>query len=417
MQNKDLSKDNVQIDTFDDELLDDEYSEDIIIDKSQLQNISDITKLYLNELGKYPLLTLDEEKEVGYTLKLIENISIVDKQSQYILNLDMIFFNMIDITDYEYILEALKQCVLYTKNQKLNDKIIKYENTSKKLNRSLNLVELQEYFNIKNNNFKVLDELQLYKNLNDYLKYVNAKEKLTNSNLRLVVSIAKKYYFSTGIELLDLINEGNIGLMKAVEKFDVTKDFKFSTYATYWIRQAIGRFIINNRSSLKVSESYLREIINFNKMVEKLQQETSKTYSSIELAEIFNVSYENVIDYIGYNKDDTYLDTPISVDSDVSLGDLIEDKSMNINDSIEKIILSDEIEYLFQDLNDQEKQVIKLRFGIGTDNNIAYSLKEIGEMLGIHPERIRIIECLAMKKMRITSMRNQQARSLKVYLK
>ena len=289
-----------------------------------------------------------------------------------------------------------------------NDKILLDDNT---LTKDLNINDPVRMYLKEIGQIKLLtteEELELADRILEGDE--EAKTILAEANLRLVVSIAKRYV-GRGMLFLDLIQEGNIGLMKAVEKFDVTKGYKFSTYATWRIRQAITRAIADQARTIRVPVHMVETINKLARIQRQLTLELNREPTEEELAKKMNTSVDKIREIYKISQEPVSLETPIGEEDDSHLGDFIKDEhNMSPEEYATNEMLKDEISDILLTLTEREEKVIRLRFGL--EDGKARTLEEVGQIFGVTRERIRQIEAKALRKLRHPS----RSRKLRDYL-
>jgi len=387
------------------------------------EHVEDLVQAYFNSMGDIPILTKDEEVELAK--KLQEGKSII---KDTVIGLP-IYKKILDevnkeeesesLTEDEKIEEALSRTII-----KLEDLINQLDKVEQKINEHGTLKDLRKKINEMKKageNPKTLENLykELYADIKrienesglkvDELRNVwnkiykakclveETKNELITRNLRLVVNIAKNYV-GRGLPLLDLIEEGNIGLMKAVDKFKYEKGFKFSTYATWWIRQAITRALIDQTKTIRVPVHMMEFYNRVTKASRELTQQLGREPNNEEIAEKLGVPVRKVEEVFRAIQDPIGLQTPIG-DEDTELEDFIGDKtSPSPISEAERTELSEHIQRILKTLTPKEEKVIKMRFGIGEDRD--YTLEEVGRYLSITRERVRQIETKALRKLK-----------------
>ena len=376
----------------------------------------DITKHYLEEISKYPLLTKEEEQKLGKNLKLKNKLKILNSDNS--INLQLIFNSCSNNESYKTVIEILLN--YYKKQTNLTDKKIydqlkECEKKSDYLNRPLTKEEIKELFPNNKEKIEELEEKELLIQIKNYIIYKESFQKLFHSNLRLVVKIAKKYqnYGS----LLEIINEGNIGLIKAIEQYDVDLGNKFSTYAFYWIKQMIIKNISEQKHSFKIPLNVIMDIEKLKKEIIQLEQSEGRILSLSEISTKLDIPIDKIVKYLNYDCELLSLEQPVGED-DAILSDFIsDDNEQPIDESLIYENLKEDINLLFEVLSLNEKNVIKLRFGLNNENNRKLSLVETGKIIGLSAERVRQLEAKALRKMRIFCTKDITAKKIKEYLR
>ena len=380
----DIDDDIDDIDVDDDEIIDDEYlseenDEEFLNElkanyaDNPSMKTSDAVKMYLKEIGRVPLLKPEDEKKVAYTIHGDPNL---------LIEVEGIELRLTEIDEKEA--ELVRKGKEKTEDEKKELTALKRERKK--------LVTRKDALLEKNEEYKQQEDYQL--------KAQEAKEILTSSNLRLVVAIAKKYV-GRGLLFLDLIQEGNMGLVKAVEKFEPSKGFKFSTYATWWIRQAITRAIADQARTIRIPVHMVETINKLTRVQRQLVQELGREPSAEEISDKLGgtLSPEKVREIQKIALDPVSLETPIGEEDDSHLGDFIEDKdALSPDEYATRQLLKDEINSVLQLLTERERKVLQLRFGL--IDGRTRTLEEVGKEFNVTRERIRQIEAKALRKLK-----------------
>lgn len=404
-------------------------SDDAIFDNNY--HGEDSVQAYLNEISRIPLLTSDEEKQCGEDLKKVKDLKIVkriDGRPYFLLNLSKVFVSLDGSLNRDLIINTLIDFYKLEKKE-INKSIVsclqQYQLLCQKLGRTPNIDDLNKEFGMNSSNVNLdpfmgvekLDDNTLLNEINTYLKYVIAYDKMVNSNLRLVVNMSKSYARKFQLPILDLISEGNIGLMRAVDKFEVEKGFKFSTYASWWIKQAVSRYSYANMNSFNVPEYIAKDAKKISREVAELEAKEGRKFEISELAEMYGMQESTMLACLTTAMEEPVsMSQPVGEEEDSTIGEFVADETCSVEKAVFQDTLSEDIKFLFDGLTPREIGIIKLRFGIGTVDGYTYTLEEVGAKYKVTRERIRQIEAKVLKKMRTKANGTKQGRALKSYL-
>ncbi len=386
------------------------------VQEIQAEKIQDLTanvRDYLNIEGDITSEQILEylKHEISEKIKNDPNFN-TDKLSNYLDQYDLSDDDNSALLDYFYPqLENMEE-----QSQEINEENIEedFDNTEKEeeaFNPELELYNYDEDVKFQDNVKQYLRDIGKYpvlKNREEEIVLAQrilkgdkaAKDKLIMSNTKLVVSIAKKYV-NHGMAFLDLIQEGNLGLMKAVDKFDYTRGFKFSTYATWWIRQSITRALADQSRTIRIPVHMVDNINTINKTKRTLVQRLNRDPTLKEIAEEMDNKFspEKIQEILNYALDPVSLEKPVGEEDDSHVSDFIEDKdNMSPSDYADEAEKNAALDSILKELTDREERVIRLRYGI--PNGTPYTLEEVGKEFGVTRERIRQIEAKALKKLK-----------------
>jgi RNA polymerase primary sigma factor len=354
--------------------------EDIILADDDTHEAEETTTTYLREMGRFDLLTPEEEAKYSKTIRqgfesIIGAIRVDNSGVKEVL----ILRERIDLWEK-------RDPTLKPKKQQLNFMRYTILSAAKKYPEIRDLFELQAKLEAYSRSIEV------------------AKDTMIRANLRLVVSIAKRYMHQ-GLTLADLIQEGNLGLMRAVFRFDYTKGNKFSTYASWWIRQAITRAILDKTRTIRLPVHFLELRSQFFKAFYALFKELGREPTPLEISKATNLPMDKILSILEASREPISLETPVG-DDDSTLGDFLENQeSQSPYDAVQTRELSGRVNDILETLSEREEKIIRLRFGIG--EKAEYTLEEIGKLFNVSRERIRQIEKKALNRLRHSSRRDK----------
>src|SRR5260370_88764 len=386
----------------------DEGSSDLDLTPGSLEKTNDPVRMYLREMGTVPLLTREGEVTIA---KRIERGQLVVMKS--ITRSPIVIKELIAVgDDLRKGVRSIKEIVQFDDEELTEEKIAnKTKQTLRYIDKIAKLYEAA---------LKDIDEASEVglTELKRTLTFIHrgeaeaeqAKKELIEANLRLVVSIAKKYT-NRGLQFLDLIQEGNIGLMKAVDKFEWRRGYKFSTYATWWIRQAITRAIADQARTIRIPVHMIETINKLVRTSRQLVQELGREPTSEEIAKRMDIPVSKVRKILKIAQEPLSLETPIGEEEDSHLGDFIEGKAVvSPSDAVINLNLKEQTSSVLKTLTPREEKVIKMRFGL--DDGSEHTLEEVGQSFAVTRERIRQIEAKALRKLRHPS----RSRKLRAFL-
>lgn len=348
---------------------------------------TDSVRLYLQDIGRVPLLA--KEEEVSKAQQIQRYMALVEKRNTAVENKDP------EILAFVKVLTIHDQLVSHIGHRPSIERWAKTTNlTVTQLRRTL-ATGKKKWSQLTNLTVKELEQVEK--------EGMIAKEQMINANLRLVVSIAKKYQ-NRGLELLDLIQEGTLGLERAVEKFDPTKGYRFSTYSYWWIRQGITRALATQSRMIRLPVHITEKLNKIKKIQRQVSQEKGRMPTVTEIAQELEITAEQVKEVLTKVPRSVSLEIKVGKDQDTELVDLLETEDLSPEESLMNESLRRDLHNLLLDLTKREREVIELRYGFG--DGTSYSLADIGRNLELSRERVRQIEAKALQKLRQPRRRN-----------
>jgi RNA polymerase nonessential primary-like sigma factor len=383
-----LSADQWRGDEAADELSELELDETNGVEKSRSRTTTDLVRLYLQDIGRVALL--EKEEEVAKAQQVQRYIYLLDQRNKASQSGDAMIARYVEIVD-------------------IHDRLVAQLGHRPSLERwatiaNINVFELKQvltegklcWAEIAKIDVQELDKIQK--------AGIRAKEHMIEANLRLVVSVAKKYQ-NRGLELLDLIQEGTLGLERAVEKFDPTKGYRFSTYAYWWIRQGITRAIATQSRIIRLPVHITEKLNKIKKAQRQIAQEKGRPATAEEIAKALEMTSGQVRDMLMRVPRSVSLEVKVGKDKDTELVDLLETENASPEDHLVNESLRKDLQHLLADLTTREREVIQMRYGF--KDGTSYSLADIGRALDLSRERVRQIEAKALQKLRQPKRRNQ----------
>ena len=387
--NLDLEADNKSSDKLPEELveLDLESADPDHVSRRGSRTTTDLVRLYLQEIGRVPLLERDEE--VSEAQKVQKHIQIVEERTKAAEAGNTTLQEFIKLVDVH---DRLVTQISHRPSLKRWSMTLGMEIPLLKEKLAIGKAAWAEVVGC---DIKELEQIQ--KN------GIRAKEHMIKANLRLVVSVAKKYQ-NRGLELLDLIQEGTLGLERAVEKFDPTKGYRFSTYAYWWIRQGITRAIATQSRTIRLPVHITEKLNKIKKAQRKISQEKGRTPKIEDIAKELDMTAAQIREVLLRVPRSVSLEIKVGKEKDTELGDLLETESASPEETLMRESLQKDLHYLLSELTSREREVIQMRFGFGGEK--PFSLAEIGRCLELSRERVRQIEAKALQKLRQPRRRN-----------
>jgi RNA polymerase nonessential primary-like sigma factor len=356
--------------------------------KGNNRNTTDLVRLYLQDIGRVPLLERDEE--VAEAQKVQRHVSLLELRTKAATKGDRVIEQFVTLID-------------------VHDRLVSQLGHRPSMKRwaevaGVEMLQLKQILSQGKRRWAEVASIDVTE-LEDAQKAgIRAKEHMLKANLRLVVSVAKKYQ-NRGLELLDLIQEGTLGLERAVDKFDPTKGYRFSTYAYWWIRQGITRAIATQSRTIRLPVHITEKLNKIKKAQRKISQDKGSTATLEDIAKELEMTPSQIREVLLRVPRSVSLEIKVGKEKDTELGDLLETEGASPEENLMRESLQKDIHQLLEDLTSREREVIEMRFGLGDGK--PYSLAEIGRALELSRERVRQIEAKALQKLRQPKRRNQ----------